>query len=168
VAINLISGGLFPRYEKQDKDNENDAPRSNQLAIFAGINFFVTVHNEDLDIISEIFELCKSNDKEREILMGNSPGFLLHHIIDALVDGFMRSIITVENRLDELEEFIFNSGRKRAKAKMINLLREVTILRRIALSLRSTVLKLTTDIQKFSKDDIIPYYNDINDPVYDP
>jgi magnesium transporter len=113
----------------------------------------VTVHNEDLDIISEIFELCKSNDKEREILMGNSPGFLLHHIIETiLVDGFMRSIITVENRLDELEEFIFNSGRKRPKAKMINFLRrEVTILRRIALSLRSTVLKLTTDIHRFPR-----------------
>jgi magnesium transporter len=158
----------FPVYEKQDKknNNNNDIPRSSQLAIFAGINFLVTVHNEDLDIISEIFELCKSNDKEREVLIGNSPGFLLHHIIDALVDGFMRSIIRVENRLDELEEFIFNSGKKHAEAQIINLLkREVTILRRIALPLRSTVLKLTTDIQRFSKNDLTPYYNDINDHI---
>ncbi len=161
----------FPVYKNKDKNdntNENEVPRSSQLAIFVGINFLVTIHNEDLDIISEIFELCKSNDKEREILMGNSSGFLLHRIIDVLVDGFMRSIIMVENRLDELEEFIFISGKRRAEAKMINLLRrEVTILRRIAIPLRSTVLKLTTDndIQKFSKADITPYYNDINDHI---
>jgi len=55
--------------------------------------------------------------KDRETLIGNSSAFLLHHIIDVLVDDFLRYIIKLEDSLDDLEEVIFNKGKRSAEAK---------------------------------------------------
>jgi len=153
----------FPVY--REKKNEDNIPGSSQLSIFVGINFLVTIHDEDLKSITEIFQICKKSNKEREIFMG-SPAFLLHHIIDVLVDDFLRGIIKLQKSLDDLEEVIFDNGKKPPEAKKINLLRrEVTTLRRIAIPLRSTVSELTSEIQKFSKEDVTPYYNDVKDHI---
>jgi magnesium transporter len=98
--------------------------------------------------------------------MGSSPAFLLHHIIDVLVDDFLRDMIKLEVNLEDLEEIIFNNRKTSEEAKKINLLRrEVTTLRRIASSLRSTILELTNDIQRFSDEDVTPIYNDLKDHI---
>jgi Mg2+ and Co2+ transporter CorA len=41
--------------------------------------------------------------------MGNSPAFLLHYIIDVLVDDFLKVLIKLEDSLDDLEKVIFNN-----------------------------------------------------------
>ncbi|HEY6536449.1 MAG TPA: magnesium transporter CorA family protein [Candidatus Nitrosocosmicus sp.] len=152
----------FPVY-KEDK-SEHDIPNSSQLSIFVGKNFLVTIHNDDLKAITEIFQLCKNSNKEREILMGILPAFLLHHIIDVLVDDFLRGIIKLENSLDDQREVILNKRNTSAESKKINLLRiEVTTLRRIAIPLKITVSELTSDIRKFSNKDVTPLYSDLND-----
>jgi len=157
----------FPVYKEEEEDkNEHSIPNSSQLSIFVGTSFLVTIHNKDLKNITEIFQLCKNSNKERETLMGSSPAFLLHHIIDVLVDDFLRGILKLEDRLDDLEEVIFNNRKTSEEAKKINLLRrEVTTLRRIAIRLRSTVSELTSDIQKFSNKDVTLLYNDLKDHI---
>ena len=65
-----------------------------------------------------------------------------------------------------MEEDIFDERTKSAKAKEINLLRrEIASLRRIAIPLRNRIFEITNEIQKFSKEDIISYYNDVEDHV---
>jgi magnesium transporter len=65
-----------------------------------------------------------------------------------------------------LEDEIFDERTKSAKAKEINLLRrEIASLRRIVMPLRSRIYEITNEIQKFSKEDIISYYNDVEDHV---
>lgn len=155
----------FPAYKKENS-NEYNIPNSSQLSIFVGTNFLVTVHDQELRPVTEIFQLCKNSEKDRETLMGNSSAFLLHHIIDVLVDDFLRYIIKLEDSLDDLEEVIFNKGKRSAEAKKINLFRrEVSTLRRIALPLRRTLSELTSDIQQFSNEDVTASYNDLNDHV---
>jgi magnesium transporter len=69
----------------QEEKPEYDTPKVSQLSIFVGTNYLVTIHQSELKPLVEMFQICKSNDKEREISMGDSPGFLLHSILDALV-----------------------------------------------------------------------------------
>lgn len=157
----------FPVYKEEGEDkDEYNIPDSSQLSIFVGTSFLVTIHNKDLKSITDIFQLCKNNNKERETLMGNSAAFLLHHIIDVLVDDFLRVIIKLEDSLDDLEKVIFNNRKRSQEINRINLLRrEVTTLRRIALPLRSTISELTNDIQRFSSKDFTPLYNDLKDHI---
>ena len=44
-------------------------PKSTQLAAFIGSGYLVTVHQEDLKPLAEMFEQCRSSDKARQELM---------------------------------------------------------------------------------------------------
>jgi len=94
------------------------------------------------------------------------PGFLLHSILEALASGLFHRLSKIEGNLQDLEDEIFDEQTKSAKAKEVNLLRrEIASLRRIAMPLRSRIYEITNEIQKFSKEDIISYYNDVDDHV---
>src|SRR5215469_5727386 len=155
----------FPANMREEK-HEYDIPKASQLSIFVGINYLITIHQSEIEPLVEMFQHCKSNKKERETSMGDSPGFLLHSILEALVSDLFHRLLKIEGNLEDLEDEIFDERTKSAKAKEINLLRrEIASLRRIAMPLRSRIYEITNEIQKFSKEDIISYYNDVEDHV---
>src|ERR687887_295406 len=151
----------FPTIEKKEK---SAAARFSQLSIFAGINFVVTVHQGNLKPLQEMFYLCKQSEKQREMQMGKTSGYLLHSIIDVLVDDLLHILMKVVGNLDDIEDVVFDE--KRSDAKQISLLRrEITTLRRVVIPLRRTVLEMTKDIQKFSEEDLTPYFADVEDHI---
>lgn len=146
----------------------SDGLKASQLSIFVGTNYLVTIHQSEVKPLAEMFQHCESVEKERETSMGDSPGFLLHSILDTLVSDIFHRLTKIESNLNDLEEDIFDGRTKSTKAKEINLLRrEVASLRRIAIPLRNRIFEITNEIQKFSKEDIISYYNynDVEDHV---
>jgi magnesium transporter len=150
----------------QEEKREEEVPKVSQLSIFVGGNYLVTIHQSEIKPLVELFQLCKSNDKERETSMGDSPGFLLHCILDALVNDLFHRLTKIEGNLDDLEDEIFDERTKSARAKEINLLRrEIASLRRIVIPLRSRIFEITQEINKFSKEDLTSYYNDVEDHV---
>jgi magnesium transporter len=145
-------------------DREESIPRPTQLAIFAGPNYLITVQQEVLKPLSEMFQLCKTKAMHRDSLMGNSPGYLLHSIIDMLVDDLLHILIKVEGNLDGVEDLVFDE--KIAVAKEISMLRrEITALRRIVYPLKRTVLGISKEIQRFSEEDLSPYFDDLSDHI---
>jgi magnesium transporter len=106
------------------------------------------------------------NGKNKQNMMGNSPGYLLHSILDALVDDLLHILMKGIGNLDDIEDAVFDD--KVAITKEISLLRrEITTLRRIVVPLKRIMLKIISrDVRKFSTDlegeDFISYFNDIN------
>jgi magnesium transporter len=145
-------------------ENEKSLPTFSQLSIFAGRNYLVTIHQGDLKPLDDIFQLCKQSDEQRQKLMGKSPGYLLHSIIDALVDDLLDMLKNIIGNLDDLEESVFND--RKSDVKTISLLRrEITSLRRIVVRLRRTMSEVTKDIQKFAEEDLTPYFADVEDHI---
>jgi magnesium transporter len=145
-------------------EKEKTLPRFSQLSIFAGRNYLVTIHQGDLKPLDDIFQLCKQSDKQRQVLMGKSPGYLLHSIIDALVDDLLDILKKLIGNLDDLEESVFND--RKSDVKTISLLRrEIASLRRIVVRLRRTMSEVTKDIQKFAEEDLTPYFADVEDHI---
>lgn len=96
--------------------------------------------------------------------MGRSSGFLLHSIIDALVDDLFHILIKIVGNISDLEDDVFNE--QLAIAKEISLLRrEITLLTRIVLPLKRIMAYLTNIIQKFSEEDLTLYYDDVRDHI---
>jgi magnesium transporter len=156
----------FPVNMQGEDKREYDIPKVSQISIFVGTNYIITIHQPEVKSLVEMFQNCKSNKMEREILMGDSPAFLLHSILDALVSDLFHRLTKIEGNLDDFEDEIFDERTKSAEAKTINLLRrEITSLRRIAIPLRNRIFEITKEIQRFSKDDLMPYYNDVEDHV---
>ena len=145
-------------------DKEKSIPRTTQLAIFAGFDYLVTVQQGELKPLTEMFQICKVNEKQRESFMGTSSGYLLHSIIDLLVDDLLHILMKLEGNLDDIEEVVFDE--KVAVAKEISLLRrEITTLRRVVIPLKRIILDLSKDIQKFSEEDLTLYFDDVKDHI---
>ena len=156
----------FPETMQGEDKQDYDIPKVSQLSIFVGTNYIVTIHRSEVTSLMEMIQHCKSNEKECETVMGDSPAFLLHSILDVLVSDLFHRLTKIEGNLDDFEDEIFDERTKSAEAKKINLLRrEITSLRRIAIPLKSRIFEISKEIQRFSKDDLMPYYNDVEDHV---
>ncbi len=149
---------------------ERAAPNFTQLSLFIGKDYLISITQGDLNPLTELFKTCKNGDpKVRSNIMGGSPGYLLHSILDALVDNLLHILMKIIGNLDDIEDEVFDD--KVANAKEISILRrEITTLRRIVLPLKRIMLEITSrDVKRFSsnaeEEDLIDYFDDINDHI---
>lgn len=134
-----------------------------QLSIFMGANYVVTIHHGNLRPLEELFQACKSDEVQRQLTM-KSTGFLLHKIIDIMVDDILHILMKVVGNIDDIEDSVFDE--RISIPRQISLLRrEITTLRRIIIPLRRTVVDLSKDVQRFSKEDLALYFRDVQDHV---
>ena len=145
-------------------EKDRGTPRPTQLAIFAGDNYIVTVQQGNLKPLEEAFQLCKVDEKYRESFMGNSSGYLLHSIIDLLVDDLLHIIMKIEGNLDDIEDVVFDD-RVGAALEVSLLRREITTLRRLVFPLKRTVLDLSKEIQRLTEEDLTLYFDDVRDHI---
>ncbi|HEX2169973.1 MAG TPA: magnesium transporter CorA family protein, partial [Nitrososphaera sp.] len=149
----------FPTLEKER------IPRSRQLAAFIGSGYLVTVHEEELRPISEIFQQCAQNDKAKQELMGRSAGYLFHSIIDALTDDLLNLVRKIVGNIQDIEDVVFDE-QANAASEISYIRRQITVLRRIAIPLKRTVNEIASkDIRKFSEEDLTLYFDDVNDHI---
>jgi magnesium transporter len=164
----------FPTIHK-----DKTSPSFSQLSIFVGKNCLITIHQGDLRPLSELFQSCRLEDtKNKREIMGRTSGYLLHSIVDVLVDDLLHISMKVIGNLDDVEDDVFDE--KIANAKEVSTLRrEITTLRRIVVPLKRIMAELTSrDVKRFSKsdggeeeddyneeDDLISYFDDVNDHV---
>jgi magnesium transporter len=135
-----------------------------QLAIFMGVDYLITIHQGDLMPLKELFKACKDDEKQRQIIMYKSPGFLLHKIIDTLVDDLLHILMKVLGNIDDIEDSVFDEHI--SIPRQISLLRrEITAMRRIMIPLRRTVVELSKEVQRFSKEDPTIYFKDVQDHI---
>ncbi|MCI4433413.1 MAG: magnesium transporter CorA family protein, partial [Nitrosopumilus sp.] len=150
----------FPPLVQQVKISKNS-----KLSIFVGKDFLVTVHQGDLKPLVDLVNICKndSDQHRKERLLGKSPGFLLHEIIDILVDDLLHISRRVIANLDDLEVGVFDESKSVAK-NIALLRREINRMRRIANPLKKFVLEVAKNIKKFADgDDLSLYFDDVID-----
>jgi magnesium transporter len=109
---------------------ESQVVGSGQISIFLGDNYLVTVHQETLPQISEIFQWAAREAKVGKV----TSGFLLHRISDRLVDSMFPLMEAIMRELDDIEDKVFD--------ERIEVVRELTTVRRNIAALRRTVLPL--------------------------
>jgi len=152
---------------RKDSDSFLTSVHLDQLSIFAGKNFLITIHQGDLQPLNDLFQQCKQgNDLQRDELMGKTSGYLLHSIIDILVDDLFHLIMKIVGNLQDIEEAVFDD--KVEVVREISLLRrDITALRRIVFPLSRIVSEIRIrDIHKFSEEeDLTEYYNDVEDHI---
>lgn len=141
----------------------NGIPKGVQLSIFIGFNFLITIHKGEIKPLAELFNICKSDDSQKVIIMSN-PVVLLHKIIDMLVDELLHVIIKVEGNIEDIEDLVFDE-KISAIRSITYVRREILALRRIILPLRRVVADIARESQRFSSSDMSPYWNDIKDHV---
>jgi len=149
----------FPTLEK------DRIPRSSQLAAFIGSGYLVTIHQDELKPISDIFQQCAQSDKAKQELMGRSAGYLFHSIIDALTDDLLNLVRKIVGNIEDIEDVVFDEHAN-AAGEISYIRRQIAVLRRIAIPLKKTVNEISAkDIRRFSEEDLTLYFDDVNDHI---
>ncbi|MEO8071252.1 MAG: magnesium transporter CorA family protein [Acidobacteriota bacterium] len=106
---------------------------------FLGRNFLVTVHTQTSPAIDAELAVVVRHPN----VLGEGSVALLHRIADRMVDGYLPCIDALEQRLDELEQVVFEDPRANPLQQILRLKADVASLRRVALPQRDAVGRLS-------------------------
>ncbi len=112
-----------------------------ELDIFLGPNYIVTIHDGPIPAIEETWASC---DRDMRNVQGG-PDHLLYKILDFLVAGCMPAVEKVDLAIDELEDLIFDKPSPRTLERLFALKRVLLAMRRILLPQREVLNKLARD-----------------------
>lgn len=148
----------FPRYDKR-------AGRLNagELDIFIGPDYVVTIPNEPLQPVEYLFERCRRDPDEREKHFSKGSGYLLYRILDASVDACFPMLRKMGNKLDRIEEDMFEGQAEDVVRDLSNVKQEIINFRKIVRPQRATFRDLERNKARYIPEDFDIYFDDIND-----
>ena len=134
--------------------------RAHSVDIFIGTNYMVTFHDSALPVIEETANRWKQNVAS----LGNrGPGFLLYSLLDALVDGYFPVLDSITDRAEDLEESVLAGGEPLLQGSIIQLRRELLLIRRVAGPERDIMnILVRRDPPYFGKKEVV-YFQDVYD-----
>jgi len=151
----------FPVFDRQVK-----RLNAGELDIFVGRDFLVTIPNTPLQPISYLFERCRQKEELREQLFSRGSGYLLYRVIDDAFDYCFPMLRKIGNKLDALEDEIFEGRSEDIVRDISNAKQEIINFRKVIRPQR-TVLR---DLEKLDDDFLAPeggeleiYFDDIGD-----
>jgi magnesium transporter len=135
-----------------------------ELDIFIGQDFIITLPNIPLQPVEYLFERVRASEDAREQLMSKGPGFLLYKIVDDSFDYCFPMLRKIGNKLDRLEEDIFEEERAQEIVRDIsNAKQEIINFRKIIRPQRTVLRDLERNKQRYLADDLEIYFDDIVD-----
>ncbi len=136
-----------------------------EIDIFVGPDFMVTLPNRAIPPVEYLFERCRADDTLRHKLFARGSGYLMYRLVDDSFDYCFPMLRKIGNKLDALEEEIFE-GRSEdvvrdlsnAKQEIINFRKVIRPQRPVLRDLENVKTRyLATDL------DLEIYFDDIVD-----
>jgi magnesium transporter len=147
----------FPAYDKQI-GRLNAA----ELDVFVGPDYVVTLPNQPIPPLEYLFERCRTRDELREQLFCKGPGYLLYKIVDDCVDASFPMLRKMGNKLERIEEEIFEGRSKEVVRDISNVKQEIINFRKIIRPQRAALRDLERT-KRYVPEDLEIYFDDIND-----
>jgi magnesium transporter len=144
-------------------DTSPDRFNTIELDGFLGRNFVVTYHHEELRAI----ELVKQRIRSSPITCQRGAAFLLHQIVDNIVDDYLPVMDHFDERLAQLEDNIFKTRRPSNEIleEILGLKRSVLRLRRISSKQLDVLYRMSHGQFQLISGPVLPFYRDIYDHI---
>jgi magnesium transporter len=133
-----------------------------ELDIFVGPDYVITLPNEPLAPVEYLFERARSREDFREQLFSKGAGYLLYKIVDDCVDASFPMLRKIGNKLERLEEDIFEGRSKEVVRDISNAKQEIINFRKIVRPQRSALADLERT-KRYIPEGLDIYFDDIND-----
>jgi magnesium transporter len=120
-----------------------------ELDVIAGKNFLLSFHGgAPIDA-----EAVASRITARPELAKHGAGFLLYVVLDELVDTFFPTLDQIGERIEDLEETVFDATAGDAQSEIFTLRRDLVAIRRVVGPMRDAmVVLLRRDLRLFSRE----------------
>lgn len=134
-----------------------------ELAAFITARALVTIRKTDSLDIEPLIERWNAAAK----LAGSGVSFLLHGLLDLLVDGHFAAVQVLDEQLDALEEVLFDDHprSRELQRRSFELRKSLVLLRRVVLPMREVVNSLLRRDLGVVDEQMQPYYQDVYDHV---
>jgi magnesium transporter len=133
-----------------------------EVDMFVGPDYVITLPNEPLPPLEYLFERSRSQEEVREQLFGKGAGYLLYRIVDGCVDASFPMLNKMGNKLDSIEDDIFEGRSREAVRAISDVKQEIINFRKIVRPQRSALGDLERT-KRYVPEDLEVYFDDIND-----
>ena len=132
-----------------------------ELDGYLGKNFVVTYHHENFRSIDAV----KQQIRNSPFVCGRGADYLLHQILDELVDLYVPIIDDFDNVINEIEDRIFHSQRTNNAIleEILGLKRNVGRLRRITSKQLTVLYRISRGEFPLIEETHLPFYRDVYD-----
>src|SRR6266542_3328875 len=136
-----------------------------ELDIFVGPDYLVTIPNQRLQPVQYLFERCRQKEELREQHFSRGSGFLLYRIVDDSFDYCFPMLRKIGNKLDALEEEIFEGRSEEIVRDISNAKQEIINFRKVIRPQRPVLRDLESVKQRYlaPEIDLEIYFDDIVD-----
>ena len=144
-------------------DSQTGELVTSELAAFVTPRALITVRKDDgLDIGQVLDYWDQSPD-----LAGAGVSYLLHGVLDYLVDTHFAAVQAMDSAIESLEDELFDdhSVGKQVQRRSFELRKSLVLLRRVVLPMREVVNTLMRRDLHVVSDQMHPYYQDVYDHV---
>jgi magnesium transporter len=136
-----------------------------ELDLFVGPDYVVTIPNLPLQPVEYLFERCRAKEELREQLFSRGSGYLLYRLVDDSFDYCFPMLRKIGNKLDALEDSIFEERAEAVVRDISNVKQEIINFRKVIRPQRPVLRDLEKVKQRYlaSDLDLEIYFDDIVD-----
>jgi magnesium transporter len=136
-----------------------------ELDLFVGPDYMVTIPTQPLQPVEYLFERCRSKEELREQLFSRGSGYLLYRLVDDSFDYCFPMLRKIGNKLDALEDDIFDGRSEEVVRDISNVKQEIINFRKVIRPQRPVLRDLEkVKLRYLATDlDLEIYFDDIVD-----
>ena len=161
AKVDQYDGYLFITLYSHRYDSDSHEIVAEELHVFLGSNYLVTVHQTPLPALSQARERY-----EREVEpFKKGPDFFLYLIGDELVDGYFPLLDEVEGKIDELESNVETNPTPAVMHSIFGLKQQLIHLRKTTGPQREVFNALSTRHYDLIDNRVTLYFQDVHDHI---
>jgi magnesium transporter len=134
-----------------------------ELDIFIGPDFIITLPNTQIPPVEYLFERARTHDEVRASMFAKGSGYLLYKIVDDSFDYCFPMLRKIGNKLERLEEDIFEGRSEEVVRDISNSKQEIINFRKVIRPQRAVLRDLERTKQRYLAEDLEVYFDDIVD-----
>lgn len=150
----------LPRYKK-----ELNRLDSEEVDIFIGSNYIITLHEGELKPLTIFSEMCSNSEEARKKYMSQGSALLLYEIIKRLFDYCLPMIDKIAIVIDNINKRIFKDRSKYMLENISTTKLQIINYRKVIKPLRPVILTLEKIIKPYLPEDNEVYFDDITDKI---
>jgi magnesium transporter len=162
--VDRYKSHLFVSAYDVSLDADQAALTTREIGIFVTPQAIVTVRRDegfDMDAVVAVWDANPD-------LARFGTAYLLHGILDRIVDGHLAAMEELDSALEGIEDLLFDVRRppvKTVQRRSYRLRKSLVHLRKVVLPMRELVNALMRPTMHVVGDDMLPYYHDVYDHV---
>ena len=144
-------------------DKTQDRLLTAELDLFVGPDYLITLPDQNLPPLAAMFERYRARAESRDNVFAKGTGYLLYKIVDTCVDASFPMLRRMGDKLDRLEDDIFEGRSAEIVRELSNAKQEIINFRRVVRPMRAVLRDLERTKQRYLTDELDVYFDDITD-----